>query len=135
MNTENILQGECILIRSEIYVNNQWELYENLEDEAIYWIFSPAQEGVLGVEGLLIERAHSARQSQTGYIYTPQEKLLTIDRSTYLEDGFCDICEEDLFTIEPYLHCTQEPSIYHFTLQSEPDHPAPYFRYILQKIS
>ncbi|MFI3293777.1 MAG: hypothetical protein SNG27_09165 [Rikenellaceae bacterium] len=93
------------------------------------------QEGFFGLEGVIIERDKGGKgdkDSQTIYTFDPKENLLTIDCSTYLEDGFCDICEEEIYTIEQSSQGDQV--IYYFALQNDPDYPAPYFRYILQKV-
>ncbi|MFR9592189.1 MAG: hypothetical protein SNG27_07320 [Rikenellaceae bacterium] len=137
MDTNNILQGDWIFLHSEIYRNDQWEQYQTIENDSLHWIFNPMQEGLFGLEGVLIERDKGGKgdkDSQTTYTFDPDENLLTIDRSTYLEDGFCDICEEEIYTIEQSSQGNQEQQIYYLTLQNDPDYPAPYFRYVLLKI-
>ncbi len=135
MKGENILQGEWIVICSEIYGSSGWEPYQLFDNDSLQWSFILDEEFPTEFKGWLIERSEGQKDSETICMYHPENKLLTIDRSNYLDDGFCDTCEEEQYAIEPADESSQEKPLLYFSLQNEYDCPSPYFRYLLQKLS
>ncbi len=130
--TENIFQGRWDIILSELYVGDgEWELYHKYEQGDWWWEMLPAREVVIGNStqfmGAMIEHIKGRNSEHTTYYYDicDKEPTLTIDRSTYLEDEFIDICCDDCFAIES----TAESNTYYISIINEPDCPAPYFRY------
>lgn len=139
MNAENILQGEWRVLCSEVYTVGGWERYENFDRRNLLWIFKSAQEQIyldtLEFNGELIERCEGQKDCQTRYIYHPNNALLTIERATYLEDGFCDDYSEEQYSIEQLGDNCQELPLLYFSLQNEDDYPPPYFRYLMQRVA
>lgn len=133
---KNIFEGRWDIIQSERHIESgEWELCNQFEDGEFWWEFSPAElieiEESLIFEGQITEHTKEFQPTNTAYYYNidGNDHTLIIDRSSPVEDGFFDFCEEDCYSIHEAENRTDGKRALYLSLINDPDSPPPCFRY------
>lgn len=105
-NQKNPFVGKWT-VEKQYYNDNAlgWILYRIYGYKYFVWEFAETKKidlpyGGVMCEGTLLETGKEMKPCLTTYMYYPCEGKLYIDRSSFLDDGFMDICENDIYRVE-----------------------------------
>lgn len=106
LSTDNGFVGKWKVVSLYAYVQEQgWTLFRRYGHNSFIWEFEQTKilnfpSGEVAYEGKLKEHFIHSPKEETEYAYYPSDRQLYIDRSDYLEDGFCNICINDRYRVE-----------------------------------
>lgn len=138
-NTRDLVEGRWEVVSIHIYTTDgKWELYTQFA-KGEYWLeFAHSDNfivaNILHAEGQFIEQYRGHSTNTTYYLDAYDDgATLTIDRSTYLDDGFLDICTEEQFSIDKIHNAKDTGESLHLTMLNDPDCPPPYTRTLITR--
>lgn len=106
IQSNNFFTGKWKIVSLYAYVQEQgWTLFKRYGHNSFTWEFEEDrqlnfQSGEVAYEGKLKEHFKHGHKDETEYAYYPSDRKLSIDRSDYAPDGFCNICINDRYRIE-----------------------------------